>query len=215
MLDAISSKAATLGRTSSNREDAARFPVRIRDASGVWKWGVWRWLLSYPVVALILISLMLGYLLVHYRESLGNMGNWGYLSVFVVEAANSAAVFIPTPGHVYTFALGATLDPLMLGLIGGIGATTGEILSYYLGTKARGTLQHNRIYRKLKAFSNGKTGIMLFTLALVPGPFEVVGLWAGTMRYPIWRFLFYVGAGKILKVTGIALAGYYSISLFF
>ena len=35
---------------------------------------------------------------------------------------------------------------------------------------------------------------------------------AGATKYPLHRFLLLVTAGKILKVTGIALLGYYGLS---
>ncbi len=52
----------------------------------------------------------------------------------------------------------------------------------------------------------------LFTFALMPIPFDVAGVWAGTMRYPLWRFLVFVTPGKVLKVTSVALAGSYSVN---
>ena len=38
---------------------------------------------------------------------------------------------------------------------------------------------------------------------------SVAGVWAGALKYLIHKFLLYVIVGKTIKVTGIALAGYY------
>ena len=45
-------------------------------------------------------------------------------------------------------------------------------------------------------------------VALVGDP-QVI---AGAVRYPLWRFAVYVTLGKVIKVTTIALAGYYGIN---
>jgi membrane protein YqaA with SNARE-associated domain len=46
----------------------------------------------------------------------------------------------------------------------------------------------------------------MFVFSAIPNPvFDVVGVAAGAVRMPLWRFFFSVLAGKILK--DIALAG--------
>ena len=48
---------------------------------------------------------------------------------------------------------------------------------------------------------------MLFLLALIPNPvFDLAGVTAGALRYPLERFLAVVFAGKILKLVGFAYA---------
>lgn len=60
----------------------------------------------------------------------------------------------------------------------------------------------------------GWTGAILVGFAVLPIPFDVAGIWAGTTRYPLWRFLVFVMAGKFVKVAAVALAGYYGIRWF-
>ena len=53
--------------------------------------------------------------------------------------------------------------------------------------------------------------LVLFLVSLVPNPiFDIVGIAAGALHYPVWRFLGLVWAGKILKFGGIAYACTYS-----
>ena len=60
---------------------------------------------AFPVVVLltvsgtIALSVLVGYTLLHFREAVTGMGNWGYLGIFLAEMGNSAAVLIPTPGQ--------------------------------------------------------------------------------------------------------------------
>ena len=57
-----------------------------------------------------------------------------------------------------------------------------------------------------------KVGLALFTFALLPVPFDIAGIWAGTVRYSPARFLLYVAAGKIIKFTVLAFGGFFGIS---
>jgi membrane protein DedA with SNARE-associated domain len=71
-------------------------------------------------------------------------------------------------------------------------------------------VKENRFYLRFHGFTVRWGGPLLFLFALLPVPFDVAGIWAGTARYPLWRFLVYVGMGKVIKVTVVALVGYYS-----
>ena len=53
-----------------------------------------------------------------------------------------------------------------------------------------------------------RASITLFVLALIPNPFfDIAGAAAGAHRVPLWKFLVYGGAGRILKHTFFACAG--------
>ena len=53
-----------------------------------------------------------------------------------------------------------------------------------------------------------KWGVLtVFVFAATPLPFDVMGMVAGLLRYPFWKFFLACLCGKILKYVGIALAG--------
>ena len=54
-------------------------------------------------------------------------------------------------------------------------------------------------------------GLAIFAFAATPLPFDIAGIWAGAIRYPIARFLVIVFCGKLILVTAIAIAGYYGV----
>ncbi len=164
-----------------------------------------------PAVAMAGFFALASLALVHFRESLSWLGAWGYLSVFVVELANSASVLIPTPGHAYTIAIAPALSPTLLGLIGGVGAALGELSGYMVGVRGREALASGRLHRRLYSLTRGRVGATLLVMAALPVPFDVAGLWAGTVRYPLARFMAFVLAGKVLKVTALALVGHYGL----
>jgi len=146
--------------------------------------------------------------LFYYRESLARLGDWGYLGAFVTQCLNSATVLFPSLGHVVIVVLAASLNPWLLGLLGGIGAGLGEISGYLVGLSGQQIVERSLpwLSRRLRLTRQwGGGGIFLF--ATFPLPFDVVGIWAGSIRYPLWRFLVYTIAGKVVKVTAIAFAG--------
>ncbi|MCI0439919.1 MAG: VTT domain-containing protein [Chloroflexi bacterium] len=152
--------------------------------------------------------------LLRFQEALSSMGNWGYPIAFLVELVNSASLFIPSPGRVYTLSVSLTLDPFFLGLLAGIGAALGELTGYYAGARGRGFIEGKRPrwLRRLHALRERRIGAVLFAMAFLPVPFDIAGLWAGAIRYPIARFLLYTTPGKVLKMTAIALAGHYGLT---
>ena len=168
--------------------------------------------LILPFVAALCFSVLIAFLMFEFRHLISELGKWGYVGVFFIEMANSATIMFPTPGQTYTFALGVTLNPLMIGLIGGIGSAIGELTGFAVGAKTGHRFKGGRIFGRLQKFTMRWGGVALFLFALLPGPFEIAGLWAGTVRYPLARFFVFVAVGKILKVTAFALAGYYSLA---
>ena len=160
-------------------------------------------LASVAVMAIVAVAL------VQFRDSLGGAGAWGYAGVFLAELGNTVVILVPTPAHAYTFAMGGALNPWALGLIGGIGAALGELTGYYLGMRGRRMVAGGKLYEQLRSVTERWTGAALFTFAVLPVPFDFAGVWAGTLKYPASRFLLYVAVGKTIKITGIAVAGYY------
>ena len=69
-----------------------------------------------------------------------------------------------------------------------------------------GTPLGESIRRRLKARRDVSPLSELFLFAATPLPFDVVGILAGTVRFPVWWFLLWVGAGKILNTIAIAMA---------
>ena len=162
--------------------------------------------------AALSLSILVAVILIRFGDTISRLGDWGYLGIFVIQVMNSATIVLPAPGHAYTFAIAASLSPLLVGLIGGFGAGLGELTGYALGAGGRDILAGGRLYRRMLALAERRGGgVALFLFAALPVPFDVAGIWAGTTRYPIRRFLLYVIMGKIVKVTGIAIIGFYSV----
>ncbi|OGO36093.1 MAG: hypothetical protein A2147_01850 [Chloroflexi bacterium RBG_16_57_8] len=143
-----------------------------------------------------------------YREYVTALGEYGYLGAFLVSVISSAAVVVPVPGLVIIFALGAVLNPWLVGLVSGLGSTLGETSGYLLGYSGRGVIENTGLYRRVEGWVRRRGPVALFLLAIIPNPvFDIAGAAAGAVRMPFWKFLVYGGAGRTIKHTLFALAG--------
>jgi len=52
----------------------------------------------------------------------------------------------------------------------------------------------------------------IFIFSLTPLPFDLVGIAAGSLRYPRWEFLLYCWAGRMIRELIIVYGGWYGWS---
>jgi membrane protein YqaA with SNARE-associated domain len=127
------------------------------------------------------------------------LGPWGYVAGFVINMLSSASVVIPGPGFPAVMMMARDLDPIALGIAAGIGGTIGELTGYWLGSQSSESLEGNRIYSFILTAMNKIGGGILFFFGLLPFlPVDAAGLIAGSAKYPVGKFLFWLGLGKVL-----------------
>ncbi len=165
-----------------------------------------------PVLAVASLFALALWAMLKFMDALSGLGNWSYLGVFLAEGGDAAMAFIPTPAPAYTLTAGTFLNPFVLGIIGGMGAALGELTGYYFGRKGAHMIEDGKLYRRFKSFSSRWTGLALFSFSALPLPLDMAGLWAGSVRYPVWRFLMYIAPGKVIRVALMAAAGHYGMS---
>ena len=136
----------------------------------------------FQAVAVTGGSMLTGYVLFGYRAPLAEMGNWEYVGVALADFANSVVILIPTPAPAYTFAMGALLNPVAIGIIGKLAAASGEMIGYYLGVRSQTIAQRGRMYGKVQELTLRFRAAALFTFAVLPVPLDVAGVWAGATR---------------------------------
>lgn len=148
----------------------------------------------------LLVSIIFAGLIFGLRSVLTNVGPWGYPLAFVISWLGAATILIPSPAFAIVVLMAQDSNPIALGVVSGIGGTFGELSGYWLGTQCGLWLKRCGVdgffNRHMKRFGGG----LLFVSALFPFiPVDAAGLVAGSIRYPIRKFLLYVGAGKIIS----------------
>jgi membrane protein YqaA with SNARE-associated domain len=165
---------------------------------------------------LFVVCLVLGISLAIYafRDRFAAWARVGYPGIFVVSLLGNATVILPAPSLALVFAMGGALSPLFVGLTAGVGEALGELTGYAAGFGGRAVIEDQKLYARLAAWMQRAGGVTVFVLSLIPNPFfDLAGIAAGGLRYPVWRFLLFCWLGKTLKTTAVALAGSQSVTL--
>lgn len=160
------------------------------------------------VLLIILVAFLFRDLLVQYEQ-------YGYLGVFFATLLGSATVVLPVPGLALVYVGGGIWNPLLVGLVAGLGDATGEATAYLAGYAGQGLIENMGLYKRFEEWMRRRGFLTILVLSAVPNPFfDLAGVAAGATRFPGKRFFLAAWIGKTIKDLTIALAGYYSLPLF-
>ena len=124
----------------------------------------------------------------------------------------SGGLVVPVPALAITCTTATFLNPAVVAIIAGLAGTIGELTGYFLGFSGSGVLERRRFYYRIESWMRKRGWLILFLISAVPNPlFDVAGIAAGALRYPLWRYLVFVGLGKQVKFFIIAYACHYSL----
>ena len=134
----------------------------------------------------------------------------GYTGVFMMALIGSASPIWPLPGSWAIFvAAGFGLNPIILGLIGGIGESIGELTGYTFGFGGQVALQRFKRYAQIERWMRRWGGPTIFLVSAIPNFFiKLATIAAGSLRYPLWKFFIFCWMGKTIKSFAFAFAGY-------
>ncbi len=131
--------------------------------------------------------------------------NAGYVGIGLAALVASAGIVFPVPALAAVCGSSAFLKPLIIGLIAGSAETVGELTGYFLGYSGRGLVSQGTLYLRVEGWMRRRGWLLLFAVSLVPNPvFDLVGVTAGALRYPLGSFLGIILAGKLIKFTSLA-----------
>jgi len=167
----------------------------------------------YRIVAL-LFALTVTVLIFVYRDQLSQLGSYGYLGLFVVSVVGNATVLLPLPSLAATFVAGSLFNPLLTGVVSGAGMAVGEMSGYLAGYGGTAIIEKRdtKAYGRLEGWMRRHGSVTIFVLSAMPNPvFDLAGIAAGMLRFPVWRFLAACFLGKTVKGIVFALAGAQSL----
>ena len=183
------------------------------------------------LAALIIISVGGTVLLIFNWEYVEQLQNQGLLGLFVISLFAGSPIPIPTPSMILTFTLGSLLNPVLVGLVSGLGNGIGNALVYWSG---RGGLKFfesfnvsdkdgepssriGRFFRKLKIQqllnrARSKVLLTVFLLCIYPNPvLTPMIITMGASRFSFTRFFIAVWAGKTVQSMLLAYLGYFGL----
>lgn len=149
-----------------------------------------------------------------YREKLADLAGFGYLGIFLISVLSNATIAFPVPGIAAVFAGGGVLNPLLVALVAGLGEPLGEMTGYVAGYGGSAIIRDTELFERVRPWVERRGFLTLFVLSLIPNPlFDLAGIAAGIIRFPVYRFLFACWLGKTLKALIISYLGSLSLNL--
>ena len=137
----------------------------------------------------------------------------GFAGVWILSFIGSASIIIPVPGLAAVCLAGTPevgLHPVAIGVVAGSAEALGEMTGYLAGVSGRNFVARHKWYPRIQEWMRRYGIVFLFVMSVIPNPtFDIVGIAAGSIAYPVRRFLAILFVAKSIKSTGVAYACYY------
>ncbi len=154
------------------------------------------------LILALLISVLMFWLVLRFRDELVALGSAGYLGLFLVNIVGNATLVFPVPVAMVSCVAANAFNPYLVGMVAGAGATIGELTGYLAGVNGTGLIPHGKIYQRLEHFVKKHGMLTLAVLAAVPNPlFDIGGVIAGGLKMPVWKFLSAAFVGKSIRLA--------------
>jgi uncharacterized membrane protein YdjX (TVP38/TMEM64 family) len=106
------------------------------------------------------------------------------------------------------FAGGGVLNPLLVGLVAGLGEPLGELTGYMAGFGGSAVVADRERFQQVKEWMQRRGFLTILVLSAIPNPlFDLAGISAGMLHYPVHKFLLACWIGKTIKAVAIAYLG--------
>lgn len=173
------------------------------------------WRLTVIRIAVILAVIGLTIVLFVFKDKVAQLRAFGYPGIFLVSILSNATLILPVPGVIFTSAMGAVFNPLLVALAAGTGATLGEITGYMAGFSGQAVIENRQWYERVTGWMKRYGDVVILGLAFVPNPvFDIAGMVAGALRMPLWRYFIFSWIGKVGKMLLFAYGGLSVLKLF-
>jgi membrane protein YqaA with SNARE-associated domain len=141
-----------------------------------------------------------------------------YLIVFGATFLSSCTILFPAPGMAIVMAAAATWNPVIVAIVASIGGTLGELTAYYAGYLGKKIIinENQAGYKWAVSWMNKYGMWAVFLFALIPMLlFDLVGMAAGALKFPVWKFVLACWGGRIPRSFVEAYVGAGVIPLIF
>jgi membrane protein YqaA with SNARE-associated domain len=164
-----------------------------------------------PVLGLLLIiGIVIGVFCFYrsYPERIEALQGYHYLGVFLISLTLNATIVLPAGNFLVLATMGAVLpSATLVGLAGGLGAAVGELTGYAAGYSGQAIISRQRVYTRLKGWVERWGMLTIFILSIVPLVFDLAGIAAGVIRFPLWKFFLACWLGRTILYLVIAWGG--------
>jgi membrane protein YqaA with SNARE-associated domain len=164
------------------------------------------------MLAIALLGINIGELMVRFVLYFhANFGDFGvYLAIFLISIIGNVSVIMPVP---YIIALAILvvvlpINPLLVGISAGFGASLGELRAWLLGRGTSEIIEETTYGKRLQSLANlVKKGYgipLIIFFAATPLPDDLLLIVLGMVQYNVGYALVACFVGKIILAVGIA-----------
>ena len=121
---------------------------------------------------------------------------------------------MPGLGMIFTFTLGGVLNPVIVGIVAGVGEAIGAVGAYFTGYGGKGLLRdcNNSLYTRFTSMLQRHGSKAVFIMASVLNPiYYPFAVFMGMLRFGLARFFFLTWAGRTVKNVILAYLGYFGL----
>lgn len=158
------------------------------------------------VTGMVIFTVGLTYLIWFLRSelnvSLRQYDMLAYLIVFGGTFLASCTIILPAPGAALVIAAASIWNPIIVALVASAGSALGEITGYYAGYLGKKIIIDEQKAAYMQATSWMKRYGMWAVLVVSAIPlvlFDIIGLVAGALKLPLWKFLIACWLGRVPK----------------
>lgn len=162
------------------------------------------------VICIILLSFLFLVLLdINFGQWLANSVQWFYdefgdfgiyLGIFLISIFGNVTIFFPVPYIVALIAISAIIpnvNPILIGLIAGLGASLGEISAWLVGRSSKELIGDSKSMKRMKRYvDKGWAPALIFLFAATPLPDDPFLIVLGLAQYSLVKTLAFCFIGK-------------------
>ena len=145
----------------------------------------------------------------------GLVQSYGYVGAFIISIFGNFTIFFPVPFTITIYAFGATLNPILLGIVCGLGSTIGEFSAYLVGRGGREMIgeRYGRRLEGAKILVQRYGMPVIFLFAALPLPDDLILIPLGMLKYSLRKAMVAAFLGKVLMCITVAYAGRFSFAI--
>jgi membrane protein DedA with SNARE-associated domain len=159
-----------------------------------------RWLLgTFIIVAIGALC----YAILRASAHLEGFKEWGVLGAFLASFIASTSIILPVPAFFIIGAIAANPDSnwAIVAVASTAGSALGQSTAYLAGYGGRVVIhkEQSAWYHKAEGWMKRNGSLTIFIFALTFMPVDVLGIIAGALRFPYWKYLLSTFFGYLPK----------------
>ncbi|MFX0059879.1 MAG: hypothetical protein ACFE85_18870 [Candidatus Hodarchaeota archaeon] len=161
------------------------------------------------ISAIIILFIILAIFNFNFGQWLANTVMWFYnefgdlgiyIGVFSISIFGNFTIIFPVPYTIALIVISAVIpgvNPIMLGIVGGLGASIGETTAWLIGRGSKGVIGDSESTKRMKNYvEKGWAPLLIFIFAATPLPDDAFLIVLGLAQYSIIKALMYCFLGK-------------------